>query len=154
MKLLSLHTLARVFQEYREQGLKIVLANGCFDVPHAGHIAHLQAAKKLGNILCVTVTQDHHVGKGPGRPLFPVQTRCEVLAALSCVDYVTINTPIPGEAIKLLKPHIYAKGPEYRHKMTPNLWLEEAEVKKVGGELVFTDTPEFHSTEILSRLAA
>lgn len=151
MKILSLQTLAMLAHELRHD-YRIVLANGCFDLPHAGHIKHLEAAKKLGDILMVTVTRDECVDKGPGRPFFPVKTRCETLAALSCVDYVTVNTPIPGEAIRMLRPHIYVKGGEYRDVVTTGLELERMAIEEVGGELVFTETAEHHSTALLMSL--
>ncbi len=152
MKVFSLSVLSLIASELRSGGVRIVLANGCFDVMHHGHTEHLRSAKRLGDVLMVTVTQDAHVNKGPNRPVFGVVERCRMLAALECVDYVTINTPTPGEAILMLKPHLYVKGPEYRDNMTQPLLIEKDAVESVGGRLVFTDDPQCHSTDVLVKL--
>ncbi len=151
-KILSLDTLARVLAEFREQGCRVVLANGCFDLLHAGHVAHLRAARRLGDLLCVTVTLDAHVNKGPGRPVFPLAQRCGMLAALDCVDYVTPNIPVAGEAIRLLKPAIYVKGAEFRNQMTEGLRLEKIAIEEVGGELIFPETAELHTSHIIQTI--
>jgi len=132
---------------------KVVLCHGCFDLLTVGHIRHLQAAKKLGEVLIVTITPDCYVNKGPGRPLFNEEVRCEVLSVLECVDYVAINKwPTAVEAIKLLHPQVYAKGSEYRGKETEALRSERLAIEVVGGKVVFTDELEFHSTEVLKRM--
>src|SRR3990167_3321379 len=95
--------------------LNIVQCHGVFDLLHIGHIKHLQSAKKYGDILIVTLTPDHYVNKGPGRPRFTAALRAEAIAALDCVDYVVINKwPTAIEAIQHIKPAVYVKGSEYQ----------------------------------------
>ena len=143
-------TLVHLAKDMRSRGLVIVMANGCFDVLHYGHISHLKVAKKMGDVLVVTVTRDEDVNKGQGRPMFDEVTRMQAVDALACVDYVCLNNS-PGIAIKLVRPHLYVKGPDYRFKMTEPLQVEKIAVESYGGRLVFTDTPEFHSTDIIAR---
>jgi rfaE bifunctional protein nucleotidyltransferase chain/domain len=99
------------------EGRKLVLTNGCFDLLHVGHVRYLQAARALGHALAIAVNADASVRvlKGPGRPINPAEDRAEVLAALACVDYVTIFSE--SRATRLLaavRPHIYVKGGDYR----------------------------------------
>lgn len=154
MKHHTLNLLSMIAGELRADGKRIVHCHGCFDALTIGHAKHLQAAKKLGDVLIVTVTGNDFVNK-PGRPIFPEEVRCEMLASLAAVDYVAINynaTAIP--AIKTICPHLFVKGGEFDGKMTPALKLEREAVESVGGELVFTDEPEWHSTELIERLEA
>src|SRR3990167_10271529 len=95
---------------------RIVQCHGVFDLLHIGHIKHFQAAKRQGDILVVTITPDRFVNKGPNRPRFTERLRAEAIAALDCVDYVIINSwPTAVEAIQFIKPHVYAKGDEYKN---------------------------------------
>jgi len=134
---------------------KVVLAHGCFDVCSISHVRHLEAARQMGDILIVTVSQDQHVCKGPNRPVFSEQDRAEMVAALKCVDYAAINEwPTAVETIKLLRPSIYVKGNEYRDKPTLALTAELDAIREVGGMLRFTNGPEQHTSEILKRMGA
>lgn len=132
------------------------LCHGCFDVLHIGHIRHLQAAKRLAperTHLIVTVTLDGFVNKGPDRPLFTAALRAEALAALECVDYVAINKwPTAVEAIQMLRPSVYVKGPECRTRQSEGLLKEITAVKAVGGRIAFTDDEVWSSTELIRRL--
>lgn len=98
------------------EGKRLVFTNGCFDLLHVGHIRYLQQARALGDALLVALNSDASVRalKGPQRPLNCEEDRAEVLAALECVDFVTI---FPGErvtpVIEAVRPHIYAKGGDY-----------------------------------------
>ena len=98
----------------RSQGRRVVQSHGIFDLIHPGHIAHLQGARALGDVLVVSVTADPHVHKGPGRPYFTEQLRLHSLAALECVDLVVL-VPHPGavEAIETIRPHVFCRGKEY-----------------------------------------
>src|SRR5204863_7449456 len=88
---------------------------GVVDLIHIGHIRHFQAAKRAGSPLIVTVTPDRYVNKGPHGPVFMETLRAEAIASFDCVDYVAINKwPMAVEAIKLLRPDVYAKGSDYR----------------------------------------
>ena len=90
-KITSVKTLAKAISKLKAKGKKVVLCHGVFDLLHIGHIKHFKEAKKLGDILVVTVTQDKYVNKGPNRPIFLLNTRMESIAALKDIDYVAPN---------------------------------------------------------------
>jgi len=100
---LHLDSIARAVTRERERGARIVLANGCFDVLHVGHIRYLQGAKALGELLVVAVNGDDAVRqlKGPGRPVMPADERAEILSAIACVDFVTIFDSVHGNFVAL-----------------------------------------------------
>lgn len=154
-KLTNLEQLAEVLPSLRAEGKRIVLCHGVFDLLHVGHIRHFEQAKKLGDILVVTVTPDHYVNKGPHRPAFNQDLRAESIAALGCVDYVAINSwATCVETIKLLRPNIYAKGADYRDASkdhTGKIVEEEAAIKSIGGEIAFTDDIAFSSTSLINK---
>ena len=150
-------------RELSESGFKgafprsgyVIQAHGCFDILHVGHVQHLQRAKRMGDILVVTVTSNFFVNKGEGRPFFTENHRAEVLAALQCVDYVAINdAPNAVEAIKLLRPGLFVKGPECIDSENPGFLQEVDAVRSVGGDVAFTDGIVFSSTEIGRRVLA
>ena len=154
-KLRELNELSELTAALRAQGRKIVLCHGVFDLLHIGHIRYFEEAKRLGDVLIVTVTPDRYVNKGPHRPAFPERLRSEAIAALECIDYVAINAwPMAVETIRLLKPHLYVKGSEYRDAskdMTGGIALEEEAVKSVGGQIVFTDDITFSASHLINR---
>lgn len=131
------------------KGKRLVHCHGCFDFLHIGHIRHLQEAKQLGDILAVTVTADQYVGKGIGRPIFTAQERCEMLAALECVDYVAINNaPTAIPAILAMHPDFYVKGTDY-----VDISCEEFKIAiECGTRVMFTDTLKYSSTDIIERI--
>lgn len=153
-KIYSLQHLGDIVEGLRSQGKRIVQCHGVFDLLHPGHIRHIAHAKKLGDVLVVTLTQDRHVNKGPGRPAFNEQLRAESLAALGEVDYVAITeTPTAVEAINVIKPNIYVKGADYEERsgdLTKGIYAEENAVKIAGGEIKFTHDITFSSTKILN----
>ena len=116
-KVTARETLASLLAERRLEGQRIVFTNGCFDLMHIGHIRYLQAARNLGDVLVIGVNSDESVRalhKGADRPLVPDVQRAEVLAALACVDYVTIfPEPDPGSLIATLQPDILVKGGDW-----------------------------------------
>lgn len=154
-KIFSLQALSEELDRQRALKKKIVHCHGVFDLLHVGHIRHFTEAKAMGDLLVVTLTEDQHVNKGPHRPAFPQDLRAEVVAALDVVDYVAINRwPTAVKAIKLLKPHIYAKGPDYKEAskdVTGGIGLEEEAVRGVGGEVRFTEDMTFSSSKLLNR---
>lgn len=108
--------LAREVQRRQQAGERGVFTNGCFDLLHLGHVRYLQEARSLGDFLVLGLNSDESVRllKGPGRPLMPESERAEILAALSCVDYVTIfSEPTAGSLVESLGPAIYVKGGDY-----------------------------------------
>ncbi len=101
----------------RRTGQRIVFTNGCFDLIHPGHIRYLRAAKRLGDVLVVALNSDSSVRrlKGPGRPLVAQRDRCEVVAALEMVDYVTVfSADTPYALIKALAPDVLVKGGDWK----------------------------------------
>ena len=155
-KIKSLSELAALLSSLRSDGNKIVHCHGVFDLLHVGHIRYLEHARKFGKILVVTVTQDHHVNKGPNRPAFTEDLRAESLAALDCVDYVAINQwPTAVETIKLLKPDFYVKGSDYKDSkddITGKIKDEAEAVQSVGGEIRFTEDITFSSSQLINSL--
>mgnify|MGYP001330685896 CR=1 FL=1 len=113
-KICTIEVLVGKIQEYKAKGQTVVQCHGVFDLLHPGHIRHFDVAKKEGDILIVTITPDHLVNKGPGRPIFEENLRAESLAALEVIDHVVINKwPTAVEAISLLQPNVYVKGSDY-----------------------------------------
>src|SRR3989338_1647321 len=111
IKIKPLPALAKIVEDLKKKGKKVVQCHGVFDLVHLGHIRHFNLAKKEGDVLVVTVTRDRHVKKGPGRPIFNEHLRMETLASLEVTDFVSmVDSPSAVEAIKTLKPDIYAKG--------------------------------------------
>ncbi|HTA27323.1 MAG TPA: PfkB family carbohydrate kinase [Bacteroidia bacterium] len=153
-KILKLEDLAKKIAELKKQGKTVAQCHGCFDLLHPGHIMHFQAAKKHADIVVVTITPDHYVNKGPGRPVFTEQIRMESIAAMEAVDYVALNKwPTAVETIKLLKPTYYVKGPDYKDRskdLTKGILDEENAIKSVGGEIYITEEPAFSSSNLIN----
>lgn len=144
--------LAEHIRRHRAAGQRIVLTNGCFDVLHRGHTRYLNQAKQLGDVLVVALNSDESVRrlKGPGRPINPLADRAAVVAALSCVDYVTVfDTATPVPLIERIRPEIYAKGGDY----TPEMLAETTAVELYGGQVAILDyVPEHSTTAVVHRI--
>jgi rfaE bifunctional protein nucleotidyltransferase chain/domain len=154
MKVIGLEELAEKLQSLKLEGKKIVLCHGCFDLMHPGHIKYFQAAKKMGDILVVTVTSDRYVDKGPDRPVFNENLRAESIAALECVDYVAVNKwSTAEETLRLLRPHIYVKGQEFENleDKTGKLQKEYNVIKEIGADIRFTHEIVFSSTQLINK---
>lgn len=136
----------------RESGARIVLANGCFDVLHVGHVRYLAGARELGEVLVVGINSDEQVArlKGKGRPVLPATERAEIVASLESVTYVTIFDELTvTELLLALKPDVHAKGTDYTEETVP----ERAVVRSYGGRVAIVGDPKDHSTSaILTRL--
>jgi rfaE bifunctional protein nucleotidyltransferase chain/domain len=149
-----MHELGERSRQLREQGKRVVMCHGTFDLMHTGHIRHLQRARQEGDVLVVTVTADAYVNKGPGRPVFGEHLRAESLAALACVDFVAINHALTAvEAIHEIRPSIYAKGSDYRSHgddVTGNITLEQQAVEAHHGQILYTDEITFSSSSLLN----
>jgi D-beta-D-heptose 7-phosphate kinase/D-beta-D-heptose 1-phosphate adenosyltransferase len=134
-KVLNRNTLEEKVDSLRKAGKRVVFTNGCFDLLHLGHVRYLQEARKQGDCLVVAVNSDSSVRqiKEPGRPIIPESQRAEVVAALGCVDWVTIFAESdPLVLIRLLKPDVLVKGTD---------WSEEEiigapEVREAGGQVL------------------
>ena len=135
-KILSLPALSQRAEEIRRAGQRLVLTNGCFDLLHVGHVRYLKQAREIGDFLAVAVNGDDSVRslKGAGRPLNSENDRAEVLAALDCVDFVTIFPAMRATAvIKALHPAIYVKGGDYTlGSLDPE---EVAALQEAGAEI-------------------
>lgn len=154
MKIIPIEELSHILKKLRSEGKKVVLCHGCFDLMHPGHIKYFQAAKKMGDILVVTITPDTYVDKGHGRPVFDQSLRTESIAALECVDYVTINKwPTAEETLRLLRPHIYVKGQEFENlnDKTGKIQKEYKVLQEIGAEMKFTHEIVFSSTKLLNQ---
>ena len=129
---------------------RTVLAHGCFDLLHLGHIRHLQEARSLGDRLVVSITADRHVSKGPGRPQFSAEQRREALLALACVDDVIISeSGTAAEIIAQVRPTVYVKGGDYVGSNDPGLLSEIAAIEGVGGRFYVTTSEKWSSTKLL-----
>ena len=150
-KIVSRDELRRRVAEWRSAGDRIVLANGCFDVLHVGHVRHLSAAKALGDKLIVAVNADASVRelKGEGRPAMPEDERAELLAALESVDAVLVFPELDVRAvIREVRPDVHAKGTDYTAESVP----ERDEVVACGGRVAIVGDPKDHSaSEFLRR---
>lgn len=116
-KIVKLARLKSIVPRLRRQGRVIAFTNGCFDILHFGHVRYLEAAKKRDRVLIVGLNSDRSVKKikGPGRPILGEKERASILAALECVDYVTIfPEPTPLKVITALKPDILIKGADWK----------------------------------------
>jgi rfaE bifunctional protein nucleotidyltransferase chain/domain len=135
----------------RAEGKRIVLANGCFDLLHVGHIRYLRAARGLGDVLFVGLNSDAAVGrlKGRGRPLMPASERAEILSALRDVDHVVLfEDDTADRLVTRLRPHVHAKGTDYTAESVP----ERATARAVGAEVAIAGDAKAHSTRDLIAL--
>jgi len=149
-KIIDINELAQRARESRAAGKKLVATNGCFDLLHVGHVRYLQAARGLGDMLAVGLNGDHSVRelKGSGRPINNEGDRAEVLAALECVDFVTIFPEMRAtQFILAAQPAIYAKGGDYTSE-TLNT-EERAALQKLGAEIRIIPFEKGYSTSLL-----
>ena len=144
--------IARVSIE-RRKGARIVLANGCFDFFHVGHIRYLAGAKALGEVLIVGINSDAQVRKlkGDNRPFMPEHERAEIISALKFVDYVTIfDEPTVTELLRAVRPDFHAKGTDYTTETVP----EREIVREYGGQTAIVGDPKDHSsTELIDKVS-
>jgi len=159
-KIRSRNDLAAEVQHRQQRGECGVFTNGCFDLLHLGHVRYLQQARALGDFLILGLNDDAGVRalKGPGRPLVPEAERAEILAALACIDYVTIfPEPTAGPLVALLQPAIYVKGGDYAGKQDslPDMSrLPEAKVVQAYGGIVhlIPYLPHHSTTELIEAI--
>ena len=133
-KIRARRSLPSLLARLHRQRKRIVFTNGCFDLLHIGHLRYLQRARRHGDLLIVGINSDRSVRniKEPGRPLLPQAERAEVVAALACVDYVTIfNEPDPYNLIKEIRPDVLIKGSDWGR----NEIIGRDVVKRHGGRI-------------------
>lgn len=136
----------------RKKGARIVLANGCFDVLHVGHVRYLEGARALGELLIVAINSDEQVRmlKGAGRPFVSERERAEIVAAIRVVDYVTIfSEPTVEALLRALRPDVHAKGTDYTAETVP----ERDVVRSYGGRVcIVGDAKDHSSTEMIQKV--
>jgi D-beta-D-heptose 7-phosphate kinase/D-beta-D-heptose 1-phosphate adenosyltransferase len=151
-KILTLAPLMEALSGHRANRRRIVFTNGCFDLLHAGHVRYLAAARAEGDFLVVGLNSDDSVRriKPAGRPVVDQHQRAEVIAALSCVDYVTIfDEPDPGRLIEVIAPDVLVKGADWPEDRI----VGAAAVRRAGGRVVRVElVPEISTSEIIRRI--
>lgn len=146
--------LAAQVRRWHDEGKRVVFTNGCFDLLHAGHLSLLHSAARYGDVLVVGINSDGSVGrlKGPTRPLIPERERAAMLAALECVDGVTVfSEDTPLELLQVIRPDVLVKGGDYRLDQVVGRELVEAG----GGKVVLVPlVPDRSTTGLIERIAA
>lgn len=147
MKLRSIEELSKLLT-----GRKVVLANGCFDILHVGHLRYLEAARALGDVLVVAINSDRSVRliKDQGRPVMNENERVTLVSALACVDHVVLfDEPDVTRVLETLRPAVHAKGTDYTEETVP----ERRRVLAYGGEVRIAGDAKEHSTrDIIKRI--
>ena len=142
-----------IISKLKSENKKVALCHGGFDLLHAGHIKHFESAKKLCDVLFVSITSDKFVSlrKGSGRPIFNENLRAYMIAAIEYVDYVVISDFNLGvEVIKTLKPSYYIKGIDYKGKKDKEIDAERDAISSVKGEIKYTKDPKMSTTDIIN----
>ena len=151
-RVVSRQQLVDECRRLREEGLRIVSTNGCFDLLHVGHTRYLQAARRLGDVLVVGINSDASVRglKGPGRPIVREQDRAELVASLECVDLTTVfSQSTPTDLLAELRPDVHCKGGDYRPTDLP----EACVVQSHGGRIEVLPLADAYSTSsIINRI--
>jgi rfaE bifunctional protein kinase chain/domain/rfaE bifunctional protein nucleotidyltransferase chain/domain len=154
-KIKNLEEISEIVANEKLNGKKIVHCHGVFDLLHIGHIKHFEEAKKMGDLLVVSITPDQFVNKGPERPAFTTSLRLEALSALESIDYVVANRwQTAVEAIRLISPNIFCKGPDYKNHsddLTGKIKDEQDAINSVGGEIFYTNDITFSSSSLLNK---
>ena len=134
----------------RVKGKRVVLANGCFDVLHVGHVRYLEDARQLGDVLVVAINSDTSVRslKGTGRPVLSQDDRVILVSALRCVDHVVVfDEPDVSRVLEIVRPAVHAKGTDYTEATVP----EREQVLSYGGQVRITGDSKDHSTRDVIR---
>ncbi len=160
LKFMPRELLAEEVHSRQYAGERAVFTNGCFDLLHLGHVRYLQEARNLGDFLILALNSDESTRllKGPGRPLVPEKERAEILAALTCIDYVTIFAEATASSlIELVQPAIYVKGGDYagaQSGVPDTSRLPEAKVVQAYGGIVrlIAYLPHHSTTELIAKI--
>ena len=151
-KIVSREELRKFLSQHRSHGERVVLANGCFDALHVGHVRYLEGARQQGDVLVVAVNSDAGVRvlKGEGRPILPDRARAGLVAGLRAVDYVVVFDEANVESLlEVLRPDVHAKGTDYAAETVP----ERATAARLGIRVAIVGDPKEHSTrELLESL--
>ncbi len=147
-KILDRATLRDRLRAEKQGGRAVVLANGCFDILHVGHVRYLEGARREGDVLMVGVNSDASVRKlkGVGRPILDENARAALVAALRCVDYVVIFGEDDVETLlRELRPDVHAKGTDYTAESVP----ERGVAAELGIRVAIAGDPKDHATRAL-----
>jgi rfaE bifunctional protein nucleotidyltransferase chain/domain len=151
-KVYKIDALLKVLVAPRQAQKRVVFTNGCFDILHAGHVRYLCAARQQGDLLVVGLNSDRSVKaiKGTSRPIVAQEMRAEVLAALECVNYVTLfDDPDPLKLIMALKPDVLVKGADWEEAQI----IGAHQVREAGGKIVRIQLlPGISTSEIIRRI--
>ena len=152
-KILSRDALREESARLRAAGRRLVFTNGCFDLLHAGHVTYLEFARRQGDALAVGLNSDASVrtNKGDLRPVVPQDLRARVIAALECVDYVTIfDEKEPAALIEAVSPSVLVKGEDWAHYVSGRAWVESH-----GGRVVLAPLVKgLSTTDLIRRIVA
>lgn len=152
-RVISVKTASKLINISKSKGKIAGLCHGGFDLVHPGHVKHFESAKKLCDVLFVSITSDRFIKKrkGSGRPVYNEKLRAYMISSIRFVDYVVIANFNSGiEIIKALKPRYYIKGPDYKNSSHQELVAEKLSVESVRGEILFTMDPKLSTTSIIS----
>lgn len=153
-KLQSLDRLREIAAAEKEKGRKVVLANGCFDLIHVGHVRYLREARSRGEVLILALNSDASVRrlKGPGRPVLSQEERVEILSSFSSVDHIVLfDEPNVEQVLLALRPDVHAKGSDYAPDTVP----ERETTKKIGAQTAIAGGPKVRNTsDIIGRIAS
>ena len=148
----------QIKEQLKSKNKKVVLCHGVFDLIHPGHIIHFEQAKKMGDVLVVSITSEKFVRKGPGRPYFSDEMRMKFLEAIEYIDYVMLSEGYTvDDIIEVVEPDIYVKGEEYKKAkddITGKITEEQEIVEKHGGMIRFTSGQVFSSTKLINTALA
>jgi rfaE bifunctional protein kinase chain/domain/rfaE bifunctional protein nucleotidyltransferase chain/domain len=154
-KIINFADVEKVLKSIKQKKKKIVHCHGVFDLLHIGHLKHFESAKKYGDILIISVTPDKFVQKGFNRPYFSSEQRMQILASIEVIDFVVLNKSTNAvDIIRKIKPDYYCKGPDYKNfkdDITGQIRNEMLEVKKNGGQLVYSNDPIYSSSSVLNQ---
>ncbi len=151
-KILKIERAGKIVSKFKKEGKKVGLCHGGFDLLHPGHIKHFESAKKMCDILIVSITSDKNVSrrKNSGRPIFTDKLRAYAVAAIEFVDYVIVSDFKHAiDPINLLKPSFYIKGPDFIYKTTPGITSERKVIGEIDGEIKYTRDPTLSTTKII-----
>lgn len=153
-KIVSHEEFKEIKKQLREEGKKIGLSHGVFDLVHPGHMVHFQEAKKMVDVLVVSITSEKYVRKGPDRPYFNDTLRLNFLAGIECIDYVLLSENYTSDdVVKVVEPDLYIKGKEYQRAeddITGKITEETELVQKYGGTVAFTEGQVYSSTNLIN----
>src|SRR3989338_9723486 len=150
----SIEEVLPILKKLRNQGKKIGLCTGSFDLLHPGHITHLDSAKRMCDILVVGLAKDcfsKNKNLGSGRPIYSQELRAFMVSKLKSVDYVFFDDGKP-EIIMTIKPDVYFKGKDYFDETNPNIIAQKKMMESLGGKMIFTQDEKLSTTDIIKHI--